>query len=97
MNRIQTISRILTPPASRRAETSLQCQTYVWVAVDLECGHGAWAQGDLLPAAVETVLGEMGRTDGGAEPRVPAAPTHGLDPLREQRVVVQREPGRTRQ
>lgn len=65
--------------------------------MDLECGHGARAQGDLLPAAVETVLGEVGGADGGAEPRVPAASTHGLDPLGEQRVVVQREPGTTEQ
>lgn len=62
--------------------------------MDLECGHGAWPQGDLLPAAVEAVLGEMGRTDGRAQPRVPAASADCLDPLREQRVVIKREPVR---
>lgn len=67
-------------------------ETHVGGAVDLECGHRTWPQGDLLPAAVETVLGEMGRTDGGAEPRVPAAPTRRLDPQGKKRVVVQGEP-----
>lgn len=62
--------------------------------MDLERGHGAGPQGDLLPTAVEAVLGEMGRTDGRAQPRVPAASAHRLDPLGQQGVVIQREPVR---
>lgn len=65
--------------------------------MDLEGGHGAGPQRDFVPAAVEAVLGEMGRTDGGAQPRVPAAPAHRPDPLGQERVVVQGEPGRMKQ
>lgn len=59
-----------------------------------ERGHGVCSEGDFVPAAVETVLGEMGRTNRRAEPRVPVRTTDSPQPLGQQDRVVKRKPGR---
>lgn len=60
--------------------------------MDLECGRGVWVEGDLLPAAVKGVLGEMGRTNRRPEPRMPVRTTDSLHPLSQQGLVVKRKP-----
>ena len=56
-------------------------------------GHGVCSEGDLVSAAVETVLSEMGRTNRRAEPRVPVRTTNSPQPLGQQDRVVKRKPG----
>ncbi len=60
--------------------------------MDQECGHGVWMEGDLLPAAVEAVLGEMGRTNRRPQPRMPVRTTNSLQPLSQLGLVVKRKP-----
>jgi len=71
--------------------------THRRVAVDQERGYGVRLDRDLVPAAVEAVLGEVGGANGRAEPRVPVGPADGLQPLGQQGQVVERKPGRGRQ
>lgn len=60
--------------------------------MDKECGHCIRAEGDDIPGTVEAVLGEMGGTNGRAEPRVPVRTTDSLHPLSKQGGVVKRKP-----
>lgn len=73
---------------------SVTVVSYSRIAVHQERGHGVCSEGDFVSAAVETVLGEMGRTDRRAEPRVPVRTTDSPQPLGQQDRVVKRKPGR---
>lgn len=71
------------------------CESHRGVAVDVERGHGVRAERRLVPAALKAVLGEVGRTNGRPEAGVPVNPTHGLQPVSQNRQVVQRKPANT--